>query len=115
MLNYKFIGRLMIGLVLTLIVIGSSFASDTVECYATSPGPIVKMFERPHTKSIVVNTLGVDDVYRVIDIKKTPSELEPEGASDLWLHLDPEDGTPDGWVQYVNVIVFGSECNKFGI
>lgn len=116
MLNHKFIIRLIIGLMLSLIVISSStFAGDTVECYAVTPGPIVDMHERPHTKSIVVNTLESNDTYPVVAIRKTPSELEPEGAYVLWLLLEPQDGTPSGWVMYNDVIVFGSECNKFGI
>ena len=118
MLNYKYIIRLTIGLMLSIIVIGassSSFAAAPYDCYAVSPGPVVKMFERPHTKSVVVNTLGIHNTYPVIDIDKTPSELEPEGAYVLWLLLEPQDGTPSGWVMYNDVVVFGTQCNKFGI
>ena len=115
MLNYKFIIRLAIGLILSILVVGSSFASGTVDCYATWQGVPVDMHKRPHTQSGVVNVLDNNDVYPVTDITKAPSELEPEGYYDLWIYLEPQDGTEPGWVRYAEVYVFGSECNKFGI
>jgi len=113
MLNHKFIIRLTVGLMLLLSISSSAFAGAPIACYATSAGPIVDMYERPHTASVVVNTLSITETHPVIDARKLPSELEPEGAGVLWLLLEPLDGSARGWVMYPEVIVFGSECDKF--
>ena len=115
MRNHKIIISLAIALILSMFATSSSFAYEKVDCFAMAPGVPVSMHERPHTQSVVVNTLDMNDVYRIIDITKAPSELEPEGAYVLWLYLMPHDGTEPGWVLHTNVFVFGTECNKFGL
>lgn len=115
MLSLKSIARLVIAMMLSLLVIGSAFSLGPQPCTATSPGPVVKMYEKPHTQSAVVNSLTVDDHYLVVDITKVPSELEPEGAYALWLLLKPTNGTARGWVPYGDVIVSGDTCYKFGL
>lgn len=115
MINLKFIARLIIGMMLSMLVLGSAFSLDPLPCSATSPGPDVNMFEKAHTQSTVVNILTVDDIYRIADINKLPSELEPEGTNVLWLFLAPADGTASGWVLYSEVVVVGDNCDKFGL
>jgi len=114
MLNFKVIARLIIATMLSLLVVGSAFSLGPGSCTATSPGPVVKMYEKPSIHATVVNVLTVDHVYRVIDATKLPSELEPEGNYELWLYLKPNNGTPRGWVRYSEVIVAG-DCSKYGI
>ncbi len=115
MRNYKIIITLAIALILSMLATTSAFAYEKVDCFAMAPGAPVSMYERPHTQSVIVNTLDMNETYRIADITKTPSELEPEGAYVLWLYLRPEDGTKPGWVMYTDVFVFGAECNKFGL
>ena len=115
MLNLKTIVRLIVVVMLSMLVVGSAFSLGFQPCSATSPGPVVNMYEKIHTQSAVVNTLTVDDLYRVVDITKEPSELEPEGTYALWLLLKPDNGTARGWVLYSDVIVSGDTCGKFGL
>jgi|GEM_PF-3849256 len=115
MLNLKTIVRLIVAMMMSLLIVGSVFSLGPQPCSATSPEPVVKMFEKPHTQSAVVNVLTVDDHFPVVDVTKIPSELEPEGAYDLWLLLKPDNGTARGWVKYYDVIVSGDTCDKFGL